>query len=301
MLKSLMFVFISAMTFSAFAQNSQYDDCMDKLEYYYLASHSEATTVCRQNSSPGFMYCMVRTAQETNMHVLDAAPRCSATRVRIPIESKDPSYTNFKSCPSKLQARAHMSYERANQVCDWDHTDITQNCILDLTEKAGFHPEHSVQYCAFANSEYRNKVPKFVKCAIENSRIGHDVYTTVMICDEQMVYGNRRRPSPRYDEQPRYDQPAPRYDEQPRYEPNYNSQYPNTPPNSQQVQPDDQQDQTEIKPETKTSKTKPAPKKADRKVPTPVAIKIEGSSNPEVNDQPINTGTTDNSESLPLD
>ena len=295
------------MTFSAHAQGSQYDDCMDKLEYYFLASHSEATTVCRQNSSPGFMFCMVRTAQESNMHVLDAAPRCSATRVRIPLEKpNDPTYTNFRSCPSKLQARAHMDYQRANEICDWDNTDITQNCILDLVEKAGFHSEHAVQYCSFANNEYRNKVPKFVKCAIENSRIGHDVYTTVMICDSEMVYGKRRsnpRPAPR-SEQPRYDD-QPRYDNQPRYEPNNNSSYdPNYNngqpyPNDQDVQPDYRRDQPETKPEVK--KEKPATKKADRTVPTPVAIKIEGTSNPEVSDQPINTGTTDNSESLPLD
>jgi hypothetical protein len=278
MLKSLMFVFISAMTFSAHAQNSQYDECMDKLEYYFLASNSEATTVCRQNSTPSFMRCMVQRAQDSNIHVLDAAPKCSSTRVRIPIDPNEPNYTNFRSCPAKLQARAHMKLERANQICDWDSTPVMQNCILDLTEQARFHSEHAVQYCAFAIGEYPKKVPNFVSCVIDNSKRGFDVYSNVMNCDARLTHGTLPKAKPRHEK------PQP----EPRYEPNYP-----TKPGGPDFEPE---------PETRNPKDQqPAPKKTDRKVPTPVEIKIEGSSNPEVNDQPINTGSTGNSESLPLD
>ena len=77
MLKSLIFVFLSGMAFSAHARMSEYDFCMNNMKYYFLASDSEATTVCRQNSSPEFTKCMFLRGKNSNDHVLEAAPKCS--------------------------------------------------------------------------------------------------------------------------------------------------------------------------------------------------------------------------------
>lgn len=277
MLKGLFFVLLSGMTFSAYAQTSQYEACMGSLEYYYLASRSEATTVCRQNSSPEFMQCMVHRAENSNIHVLDAALKCSRTRMRIPVESTDPNYVNFRSCPSKLQMRARMEDRRARQICEWDPSSLMQNCIVDLVEQARFHSEHAIQYCAFANEQYRRKIPHFVACVIDNSQRGYDVYSNVVRCDNELTHGRVTKPKPRQDEQP-----------EPKYEPRY-------------PEKSEQPGQVETKPKAPEAKTSQEPASSSgRKVPTPVEIKIEASSNPEVNDQPIETGSTSNSESLPL-
>lgn len=284
MLKNLIFIFLTWITFSAHAQNnSSYNVCMNTLmDSEFMANKSEAHTVCSQNSSPDFMKCMNQRAATSNIHVLDAAIRCSPRALNIPLQTQDPNYINFRSCPVKLQMRTGINNQRAQQICNWDSTPLVQNCIFDLIEKAQFHGEHAVQYCSFANREYRNKIPQFVTCLIDNANQGYDVYSRVLKCDREMLYGKPRRLEP----QPHVEQHS-----VPQYDPNY------TPPKQPDTNP------TPIPaPEVKTppSNEQPAPKPSTRKVPIPVEIKIEASSKPEVKDQPVETGSTSNSESLPL-
>ncbi len=280
MLKNLVYVFLTWVTFSsAHAQNSQYNVCVNSLKYHFLASQPEAATVCRQNDRPDFLQCMAHRAKNSNIHVLDAAIKCSQVNVRIPLQAEDSRYINLRSCPSKLQMGARMNDDRARQICDWDSSAIMQNCLIDLVERAQFHSEHAIQYCGFANKEYRNKIPQFVSCVINNSRKGYDVYSNVVSCDLDLSGRRVTKPQPRVNEQP-----------EPRYEPDY--QIPST-------------RQPEVKApaesEVKTApQEQPASTASGRKIPTPVEIKIEGSSNPEIKDQPIDTGSTSNSESLPL-
>ena len=170
-----------------------------------------------------------------------------------------------------------MNEDRSRQICDWDPSTLMQNCIVDLVRQARFHSEHAIQYCGFANTEYRNKIPSFVACVIDNARRGYDVYSNVRMCDDEMTRGRRYKPHPVETRpvNPRQDtgvQPT---------------------PETRPVQPVPQKKPQESKPE-------PARTSGGRKVPTPVDIKIEESSNPDVNDQPINTGSTSNSEALPM-
>ncbi len=298
MLKSLIFIAISWMTFStAHAQNARYQSCVNSLEYYFLASQAEAHTVCRQNSSPDFMQCMVHRAKNSNMHVLEAAPKCSSFKVEIPVETKKPNYVNLKSCPSKLQMRARMSDRRAKQICDWDSSPVMQNCLIDLVEQARCISENAIRYCGFANTEYRAKIPQFAKCVIDQSKKGYDVHTNVKRCDSLMYYGKfpESMPVPQT--------PAPQS-----YPPKTQPQYPQYPQNPQYPLPSPQMPEvvTPTQPVVIPDVVivppvvQPAPNTPGRTVPTPVDIKIEGSSNIEVNDQPIETGSTSNSESLPL-
>lgn len=297
MIKSLIFLFLSGMTLSAHAQNSSrnnYNVCMNTLEKYFLASQSEATTVCRQNSSPAFLQCMVHRAKNSNIHVLEAFPKCSSFRVTVPAEPQsDSRYVNARSCPAKLQIHAKMTERMANEVCAADSSEVMQTCIIDLVQKARFYPGHADQYCEFASKEYKRKIPNFVACVIDNSRgyfnhIGrHNYYSyeavkaNIVDCDYKMVGGVVIKPKP-----------PTRPDVPPTYEPNY------PPP----VQPAPvPPTQPEVAPTPQPQEEEPAPKTGGRKVPTPVEIKIEGSSQPEVTgDQPIETGDTSNSGSLPL-
>ena len=259
MLKSLIFSILTGMTFSAYAQNSQMEVCLQKMKSEFLASNSEAQVVCSQDSSPQFVSCMVQRANNSNIHVLDAAPICSRRKVKVPVNTADETYNNFKSCPSKLAIGARMRTDRAREICDWDSSSLMQSCLIDLVEKAGFHSEHAIQYCGFANSEYRSKIPQFVSCVISNARRGFFTYENVLDCDDKIVRGITIRSQP-----------------QPEVRPT---------------------------PEVKPAPTAPANQTSSvpgRRVPTPVEIKIEGT-NPEVQDQPVNTGSTSNSEALPLD
>ncbi len=314
MLKSLIFVFLSGMAFSAHARMSDYDFCMNNMKYYFLASDSEATTVCRQNSSPEFTKCMVMKAKNSNDHVLEAAPQCSRPKLNIPIEKNDSNYVNLKSCPSKLQMRARMNQFRSRQICEWDSTPVMQICLVDLVEKARFHSEHAIQYCGFAKSEYRNKIPQFTACLISNSKKGYDVYSNVMNCDARLTGTyipprSEPRSRPEVRTEPR-SEPKPKKDPRPSpipqddgYDTDYDPYYPNRP---------EVRTNPTTRPEVRTSPTRPevrsepsestTPKNPSngRTVPSPVDIKIEQSSTPEVNDQAVETGTTSNSESLPL-
>lgn len=321
MLKSLIIVVLTGMAFSAHARMSDYDFCMNNMKYYFLASDSEATTVCRQNSTPEFTKCMVMKSKNSNDHVLEAAPQCSRPKLNIPIEKKDSNYVNLKSCPSKLQMRARMSQFRSRQICEWDSTPIMQTCLIDLVEKARFHSEHAIQYCGFAKSEYRNKIPQFTACLISNSKRGYDVYSNVMNCDARITGTyvaprTERRPEPQPEVRPRPEprpearpkpMPMPKNDPRPNpvpqddgYDTDYEPAYPTQPETRYPTQPEVR---TPARPEVRTVPSEePAPKSPSngRTVPSPVDIKIEQSSKPEVNDQAVETGTTSNSESLPL-
>lgn len=180
MLKSLIFVFLSWVTISsAHAQRSSYDVCVNVLERHFPGSSAEAPVVCRQNSTPAFVQCMANLGVNSNIYVLSAASRCGGNQMRIPIRTEDPQYTNLNACPSQLQQRTGMSRNRSIQICHWDSSSLMQNCLADLTEKARFHSENAIQYCGFANVEYRHKIPQFVACVIDNSRRGLDVYSSV--------------------------------------------------------------------------------------------------------------------------
>jgi hypothetical protein len=283
MLKSLLFIVLSTGTFSAFALDkasteskqgdNQYGVCSNAMKYYFLASDSEAKTVCSQNSSPAFIGCMTNYGQNTNMHILEAAPKCSAgTRMRIPLQTDDPTYINLNSCPSRMQIYARMTDNRANQICNWDSSPVMQNCLIDLVQRAHFHSEHAIQYCGFASAEYRNKIPNFVACVVDNAQHGYtDVYSNVVKCDDEMM-GHVVHPPIKHKDQPIVVQQSP---------------------------PVVKDQQPVVKaPEVQEEPAKPAA--GPRKVPTPVEIKIEDSSKPEVKDQPIDTGSTSNSESLPM-
>lgn len=301
MIKSLIFLLLSGMTLSAHAQNSSsrdYNTCMVSLKKYFLASESEATTVCRQNTSPAFLQCMVYRGMNSTEHVLEAFPKCSSFRVTIPKENQsDTTYVNARSCPAKLQIHAKMTERMANEVCAADSSDVMQTCIIDLVRKARFYPGHADQYCEFASKEYRRKIPNFVACVVDNSlgRFNHvgryNYYNSNIVkanvedCDFRLMGGVVVKPKP-----------PTRPDVPPTYEPNYppvqkpTPTYPDVTPTPQPP----------VQPEPPVEPA-PAPPKTGRTVPTPVEIKIEGSSQPEVTgDQPIETGDTSNSGSLPL-
>ncbi len=281
MLKSLILIFSLSIGYSAFAQSS-YETCVKSLKYYYLASQAEADVVCRQDSSESFLKCMVREGINTNHHVLSVAPFCTQKRMNLPLDSSDPTYNNFYSCSGNLQSHAYMESSRARQICQWDSSPTMQFCLVSLVGQAGFHPEHAIQYCSFANTEYRNKIPEFVSCAIRNAQQGLDVYSNVVSCDQQITH-----PTPPTSVEPTQTTQQPQ-------------QY--TPPTVHPTQKPEVKDQTPVDQKTKSNNSteKTAEKPSGRKVPTPVEIKIEKSSKPNVKDQPLNTGSTSNSESLPL-
>jgi hypothetical protein len=275
MLKSLFFFVILMMGLSVHAGATDYERCASHLDYYFLASESESRTVCSQNSSPAFVQCMVDKGTRSSIDVLDAAAQCGGRRMKIPVEIPGQNYNNFKSCPSKLQVNTGMAKNRAEQICQWDPSDLMQNCLADLVQKARFHSEHAIQYCGFAAKEYRNKIPQFVSCVINNSFRGYDVYSNVANCDYQIAGGKVIvKPQPRSQDKWEPQQPA-----EPSQPPYYN---------------DNEKTQPEV-----VAPAQPA-RPSNRKVPVPVEIKIEESSNPEVADKNLDTGSTSNSDSLPL-
>lgn len=365
MLKNILITFSMLVGSSAFAA-SNYDICMDSLTYHFLANYRQSSSICKQNSSPKFVKCMEKKAVTTNLHVTDAAPECSKQVKATSV---------FNTCESRLQVYTQMSDERSVQVCQWDPSPLMQSCIIDLVQKARFHEEHAVQYCAFANSEYRREIPRFKMCVIDQSRRGYDVYSSVASCHDYIMNGGRwivtepePRPRPRPDRRDSRNDRNNREEGQRQYDrTEEDSRYSRT--QSQQQAPVRTQPQTQSQPQvveqrtrrtqqmppaersqtvrtypvesypanenteptvvveerevvreqpTRGETTRPAqsetntseekkkqPEKnktgaTSSKVPAPVEIKVQESSKPKVEDQPLDSESTENAESLPI-
>jgi len=160
-----------------------------------------------------------------------------------------------------------MSDELAVQTCQYDSSLLMQGCIVDLVQRAKFHPEHAVQYCQFAGYYYRRQMARFKVCVIDRARFGGGAEAIVQRCHEDIL-GLRPLERPA----------AP----QPRPESRSNSKAEPAPARPQA-------------PAQKQTGGVPS------KVPTPVEIKVQESSKPKVVDRPIRSESNSNVESLPLD
>lgn len=267
------FILLISISFAnvVFAQSSSMDSCVASLKYYYLASPTEANLVCGKDSSAEFILCMQRrsVAPGRAESVVEAAPNCSRKRLNLPLEVNDSkTYTNFNSCNSRMQVYARMYQDRAIQICNYNPRPELQKCYIDLVQGANWHPELAIQYCGFAEENYPRQIAKFSSCVVNETRAGsQNAYRTAQTCHEKILFK----------------------------------------PNTIKSQPEVEIKVIPQKPVEPYVVEKPVVVQAPQKqtgagsVPTPVQIRVQESARPEViNDQPLDPGSTSNSESLPL-
>ncbi|MFN9065825.1 MAG: hypothetical protein ACK5V3_01245, partial [Bdellovibrionales bacterium] len=60
-------------------------------------------------------------------------------------------------------------------------------CLIGLTTQAGFHSEHSLQYCRFANDNYPKELLNFVSCAARQARNGLGTFSIAQACHDQIL------------------------------------------------------------------------------------------------------------------
>ncbi|MFN8792259.1 MAG: hypothetical protein ACK5Y2_12470 [Bdellovibrionales bacterium] len=256
-MKSL-FVLLAVLT-SAWAQASPspLETCQDHLQYYYVVGRGVVEPICRQNSSPQFVQCMIDQSSKTNLHITDVVPSCSR-QVRVT--------SVFNSCEARLQIQTSMNDELAVQACQYDSSLLMQGCIVDLVQKAKFHPEHALQYCHFAGYYYRRQMARFKVCVIDQARFGGGAEAIAQRCHEDIL-GIRR-----------LERPAPQAPIESRSNPNAGT--------------------SPTRPQTPAQKQTGG---VPSKVPTPAEIKVQESSKPKVVDRPIRSESNSNVESLPID
>lgn len=277
MLKGLMFILGVLLTGGpALASGSSLDLCVNSLQYHYLANYNEALDICRQDSSPNFLQCMEKKARATSLDVTDVAPACSK---KVKVKSA------FGTCEAQMQIQAEMTYDRSVQICAWDSSPLMQGCIIDLVQKARFHSEHAIQYCGFAGYNYRSSIPYFKKCIIVQSDKGYGVQESVQYCHDRILGvplpSNRTEGVSRPDKSQEV-KPIP-------------SQQPEVVSTPKESPAATEELKAVESPETPKNKTG-----ISKKVPTPVEIKVQESSKPEMEDQPLDSGSTSNAESLPI-
>lgn len=312
MLRNLIFMLSLSVGSVAFANGSRVNTCINALQYYFLAPYGQAQAICLQNSSNDFLNCMENKAATTNLDITEVVPMCSRKVHTTP---------KFNTCEARLQKDARMSYDLSLRTCQWDSSSVMISCIIDVSNQARFHPTHALQYCAFAKSQYPQQMNYFKSCVAQYAPNSHGsylpyhlVHSTVQHCHDRItgVYVEpvlppveTRRPKPvqipprqtRPESQPAY----PYYPEQqvqPVFPTHPQQPQPQVYPQpQQQVQPEPQQPAVQPEPTVKPSQIKTG---TVTKVPVPVEIKVQESSKPEVTDQPLQSESTSNAESLPL-
>ncbi len=284
MLKVLMIIWGLMLGAQAYA-SSPVQSCMDSLQYHFLANRQEAHAICKQDSSAKFLNCMEQKAYATSQDISVSASQCSQ---KVKLASP------YQTCEANMQIYARMSYDRAVQICHWDRSDVMQVCLMDLAQKARFHSEHAIQYCAFASHNYREKLPFFTNCVVNNSRQGYKVVDAVQLCHNRILGIDVPVQKPR-------PKPAPKPN--PKVEVEVSPGRPVNPGVGVDPTPNPA-GKVIIAPAPSTGGTSADSQKqtgVSQKVPTPVEIKVQESSELEIlDDQPLDSGSTSNAESLPI-
>ncbi len=168
------------------AQSSQ-EFCQQHLRYWFSSTTVESQQVCTREYKPEFFVCMEKRARTTSQDVITAAHGCDPRSTLSSVPIQDPFYFSVKSCPGRLQAGAQMRPRRALEVCQWDAREVMIQCLIGLTTKAGFHSEHSLQYCRFAKDNYPKELLNFVTCAAQESKKGLGTYGVAQACHDQIL------------------------------------------------------------------------------------------------------------------
>jgi hypothetical protein len=280
----LLTVAIGISNFS-YAQSSS-KSCVSDLMYNFRATATEANQICSINSSAVFLKCMDHKLLTTQLDVHSAAVQCDSKFKRVQQEPTN-QYVNFNSCSARLQVGARMSPRRSVEICDWDSSEVMMSCLIQIVQKAGWHSEHAIQYCDFANQNYRKHIPRFVKCVTTHPLRSKSVEQTAQACHDSILDIIIPLAKPRVK------------NERPPVTVTTVEQTPHVTvetktPDVVVVEPQRPvvtiQDQTENK------------KVVTETVPTPIKIQVQESAKPEeIVDQPVEKDSTSNSEVLPLD
>lgn len=289
MLKFLLLTLALGLSQFSNAQSSS-KTCVTDLMYNFRATATEATQICSINSSAVFLKCMDHKLESTQLDVHSAAVQCDSKFKRVQNNPTN-QYVNFKSCSSRLQVGARMSPRRSVQICEWDSTEVMMGCLINIVQKAGWHFEHAIQYCDFANQNYRKHIPKFVQCISTHPLRSQSVEAVAQSCHDSILDIIIPRSQPRVKKE-----------------------------QSQVVQKDTKPVVVENRPnvvvedrpvvivENSVTPTVINPEQSETKkvvtetVPTPIKIQVQESAKAEeIVDQPVEKDSTTNSEVLPLD
>jgi hypothetical protein len=168
------------------AQSSR-DYCHQHLRYWFSATEVESQQICSNELKPEFFGCMENRARTSSQDVVTAANHCDPKSTVSVKPIQEPFYFSVKSCPGRLQAGASMRPRRALEVCQWDSREVMIKCLVGLTTHAGFHSEHSLQYCRFAKENYPNELLNFVSCAGREARKGKGTFATAQACHDYIL------------------------------------------------------------------------------------------------------------------
>lgn len=193
---NLIFMLLALSPVQTLMAQSPSEFCNGHLRYWFRAMPVEANHICSNNSTPSFLACMEKRAQTTSEDVVKAAYKCDPRSTVSTTPIVDPLYQNFNSCSGQLQVGALMRPDRAVEICQWDSSPLIISCLTGLVQKARFHPEHAIQYCSFANQNYRNEIPTFVACAEKKSARARSVLDVAQACHELVLNKLIKNPSP---------------------------------------------------------------------------------------------------------
>lgn len=273
------------------AQSSS-QTCVSDLMYNFRATATEALQICSVNSSKVFLKCMDHKSLTTQLDVHSAAVQCDSKFKRIQ-NTPTNQYVNFSSCSARLQVGARMRPRRSVEICDWDSSELMIGCMIQIVQKAGWHSEHAIQYCGFANQNYRNQIPRFVKCVTTHPLRSKNVEQTAQACHDSIldIIIPLQKPRVRKTQTSIVsDDSVPVSDSIPVVV------EAKTPEVVVVVEP------TRPTEESKASVEEQNKKVVTETVPTPVKIQVQESAKAEeVVDQPSDANSTSNSEVLPLD
>jgi len=296
------FILLSALL--GISAQSSANSCVTDLMFNFKATATEAQHICSINSSKVFLKCMDHKSLTTQLDVHSAAVKCDS-KFKKAVTPSGAQYVNFNTCEARLQAGARMSPRRSFEICQWDSSDVMMSCLMNIVQKAGWHSEHAIQYCDFANQNYRSQIPKFVQCVSTHPMRSQSVVETAQSCHDSILDIIIPRTQPRVRELP------PVYDAKPtviiRQQPEVvtsQSEVVTSQPEVIVNQPEVVvKDQPVEKVQPVVVETKPETKKVvTEKVPTPIKINVQESAKPEeIVDQPTKKDSSTNSEILPLD
>ena len=80
-----------------------------------------------------------------------------------------------------------MRPRRSVEICQWDSSEVMLSCLIQIVQKAQWHSEHALQYCDFANQNYRRHIPQFVQCITTHPLRSKNIEKTAQSCHESIL------------------------------------------------------------------------------------------------------------------
>lgn len=180
----------------ASAQSSS-NTCVTDLMYSFHATATEAQQICAINSSAVFLKCMEHKSTTTQLDVHSAAVACDSKFKNVQ-QNSTLQYVNSNTCEVRLQVGARMRPRRSIDICKWDSSEVMLSCLIQIVQKAQWHSEHALQYCDFANQNYRRHIPQFVQCVTTHPLRSKNIEKTAQSCHESIldiiIPGSKQKP-----------------------------------------------------------------------------------------------------------